>query len=92
MVFGVIVTESLVLSSQASTDNQSLNLVGALEYLHDLRLAHVPLYPVVPRVSGTTEDLHGISGDLHRCVCRNKLGYCGSPGIGQPDIASSRGI
>src|ERR1700722_17186096 len=46
---------------QVPADDEALNLVGALEDLHHLGLAHVPLDGEVPGVAGPAEHLDRVS-------------------------------
>ncbi len=73
-------------------DHQALNLVGALEDLHDLGLAHVSLDAIVAGVPGAAEHLHGVGGHFHRCVGGDQLGDAGLRRILKAEIASARGI
>src|ERR1700677_3123187 len=55
-------------------DNHPLDLVGALEDLRDLRLAHVPLNREVAGVAVAPEHLDGVGRHPHRHVGRHQLG------------------
>src|SRR3712207_7127020 len=59
--------------SEGAGDHHALDLVGALEDLHDLRLAHVALHREVPGVAVAAEDLDGIRGHLHGVVRGHQL-------------------
>jgi hypothetical protein len=80
------------LSGETPCDDEALNLVGALEDLGDLGLAHVALDAVIPRVAGTAEHLNGVGGDLHRGVGGHQLGHTGLSRIRPAQIASAGGI
>src|SRR5689334_24704052 len=58
---------------ERATDHHPLDLVGALEDLHDLGLAHVALDREVAGVAVAAVDLHGVRGDLHGVVGRHHL-------------------
>src|SRR4029453_1041906 len=53
------------LGRQPPRDDQPLNLVGALEDLGDLGLAHVALDAVVARVADAPDTLHRAGGAFH---------------------------
>src|SRR5690606_27258136 len=53
---------------QLPGDDQALDLVGALEDLGHLGLAHEPLDREVLGVAVAAEHLHRVGGDLHRRV------------------------
>src|SRR6476620_204180 len=61
-------------AQQLTGDDQALDLVGALEDLGHLGLAHVALDREVLRVTVATEDLDRIGGDPHRGVGAHQLG------------------
>ena len=79
-------------SRQTPRDDQSLNLVGALEDLGDLGLAHVPLDAVVAGVADAAEHLHGVGGDLHRGVGGDQLGDAGLCRVRQAGVAAAGGV
>src|SRR4051812_8269790 len=54
-------------------DYQTLDLGRALVELHDLRVAHQLLDGVLLDEAVAAVDLHGVSCDLHRRVCREAL-------------------
>src|SRR3954451_8745865 len=58
---------------QVPADDHALDLVGALEDLEDLRLAHVPLGGVVTGVARAAQHLDGVRGHLHRRVGGHEL-------------------
>src|SRR4051794_9031649 len=55
-------------AEQRARHHQSLDLVGALVDLGDLRVAHHPLHREVAGVPGPAEQLYGVDGHLHRNV------------------------
>ncbi len=59
---------------QRPADHHPLDLVGALEDLHHLGLAHVALDREVAGVAVAAEDLDGVGGDLHGVVGGDELG------------------
>src|SRR3979490_2091163 len=56
-----------------SGDDQALDLVGALEDLGDLGVAHEAIDREVAHVAGAAEDLHRVGRDLHRRVAGEAL-------------------
>ncbi len=62
------------LLGERAADHHALDLVGALEDLHDLGLAHVALDREVAGVAVAAEHLHGVGGDLHGVVGGDQLG------------------
>ncbi|PRZ41778.1 hypothetical protein CLV47_108137 [Antricoccus suffuscus] len=56
---------------EAAADHESLDLIGALEDLHDFGLPHVALHWEVLGVAGAAEDLYGVRSDLHGVVRRD---------------------
>ena len=75
-----------------SRDDEPLNLVGALEDLRDLGLAHVALDAVVAGVADAAEHLNGVGGHLHRGVGGDQLGDTGLRRIRPAQVASARGV
>src|SRR5882757_8052866 len=71
---------------QGAADHEPLDLVGALEDLHDLGLAHVPLGREVAGVAVAAEYLHGVRRDPHRGVRRHQLGHAGLLAVGPAGI------
>ena len=72
-------------------DHHPLDLVGALEDLHDLRLAHVALDRELAGVAGAAEHLDGVGGHLHRRVGGHQLGDAGLPGVGLAGVLAAGG-
>src|SRR4051812_32002748 len=66
-----------VVDVEGPADDHPLDLVGALEDLHDLGLAHVALDREVAGVAVAAEDLDGVGGHLHGVVGGDELGYGG---------------
>src|SRR6478736_10552271 len=64
----------LVAAVEAAGDDHPLDLVGAFEDLHDLRLAHVALDGEVLRVARAAQHLDCVGGHAHRVVGRDELG------------------
>src|SRR4051794_35935147 len=60
-----------------ASDDEPLDLRGALVELHDLRVAHELLDRVLLDEAVPAVDLHGVGGDLHRGVGREALGARG---------------
>src|SRR5580704_16662014 len=58
---------------EVAADDEALDLVGALEDLHDLGLAHVPLDGEVRGVTRAAEHLDRVGGHPHRVVCGGHL-------------------
>ena len=52
----------LVLADHVAADNHALDLVGALEDLEDLGVAHILLHGVVAHVAVTAQNLHALGG------------------------------
>jgi Lrp/AsnC family transcriptional regulator, leucine-responsive regulatory protein len=75
-----------------AADDETLDLIGALEDLHDLRFAHVALDGVVVGVSATAQDLDGVRGDLHRGVGGDQFGDAGLPAVGETRVAATGGV
>src|SRR6476661_3522495 len=74
---------------ELAADDEPLDLVGALEDLGHLGLAHVALQREVLGVARATEHLHRVGGDAHGVVGADQLGHGrflgeGSAGIVQP--------
>src|SRR4051794_1079635 len=60
-----------------ASDDEPLDLRGALVELHDLRVAHQLLDRVLLDEAVPAVDLHGVGGDLHRGVRGEALGVRG---------------
>src|SRR5215472_589041 len=73
-------------------DNHPLDLVGALDNLQHLGLAHEALDTEVLDVTVAAEHLHGIGGDLHRGVAGKQLRHRGLLPVRQAGVlAPGRG-
>src|SRR5258705_1010573 len=79
-------------SNELAADNHSLDLVGALEDLHDLGFSHVPLDGVIACVARTAEDLNGVCCDSHGGVSGHQLGHRSVAGVGQSCVAAPSGV
>jgi len=75
---------------QRSADHHPLYLVGALDDLQRLGLAHEPLSREVLDVTVTAEHLHRVGGRLHRRIGGEKLGHRGLRTVGQAGILAPR--
>src|SRR5207302_494061 len=76
---------------EVPSDDHALDLVGALEDLHDLHLAHVALDREVGGVAVAAEHLYGVGRDLHGGVRSEQLGHRRLRAVGLAGIATSRG-
>src|SRR3954447_2549275 len=79
------------LACEVAADHHALDLVRALEDLHDLHLAHVALDREVRRVAVAAEHLHGIDGDPHRRVRGEELRHRRLCRVGLAGVAATRG-
>ena len=70
----LVVTAARSGLGEGAADHHPLDLVGALEDLHHLGLAHVALDREVAGVAVAAEHLHGVGGHLHRVVGGDQLG------------------
>ena len=76
---------------QVTGDDHPLDLVGALEDLHDLGLPHVALHREVAGVARPAEDLHRIGRDLHGIVRGDELRHGRLLGERLPEVLQSCG-
>ena len=79
------------LPGEGLADHHPLDLVGALEDLHDLRLAHVALDRELAGVAGAAEHLDGVGGHLHGGVGGHQLGDAGLPRVRLAGVLAAGG-
>ena len=66
----------VLLSNHGSADYHTLNLIGSLKDLEDLRVANEFFYRILTAVTVTAQNLYGIDSGLHHRITCEAFGCC----------------